>query len=78
MQMCLMTRPQAPELVIKLDEALEYIGTHMGVPPQFIPSEGERKALIAKAQAAAAKMAAAQALQQQAQTEAQNPTPNFA
>jgi hypothetical protein len=59
-------RPEAIELILKVDDALEHIGREMGVPPQFLLTSSERKALQQKLADAAGAAAAAQAQQQQA------------
>jgi hypothetical protein len=58
-------RPEAIELILKVDDCLEHIGREMGVPPQFLLTRSERVALQQKLADAAGQAAAAQAAQQQ-------------
>jgi hypothetical protein len=53
--------PQALDLLIKTDEALTLVGTEIGVPPQLLLTETERKKLLKQLATAAAEVAAAQA-----------------
>jgi hypothetical protein len=58
--------PQAAELIIKLNDALEYIGKEMGVPSPLMLSKTERKQLEQQLAEAAAAAAQAQTQQQMA------------
>lgn len=53
-------RPEAVDLLVKTDDALAFIGSEIGVPPNLLMTPQERKALYAKMAQAAGELAAAQ------------------
>lgn len=53
-------RPEAVDLLVKTDDALAFVGSEIGVPPNLLMTPKERGALYAKMAKAAGELAAAQ------------------